>query len=179
MKHHVTSFVHNIPATMHWKGLWTLFRYHGDVIDAFIPAKKSKNGRKFGFVRFNKMVDSQRVINRLNDFVILRNRILVNARVLYLNGAVLVLIELSKNDIVMLYRRRRKEPSELRLPAFVAHAPYAPPHTAKTSDDWALMMAHWRSNCGARRGIADYGVTIGIMLAARMFLETLGFPDSI
>ncbi|MBA0726423.1 hypothetical protein Golax_002250, partial [Gossypium laxum] len=56
---------------MHWKGLWTLFRYHGDVIDASIPAKKSKSGRKLGFVRFDKIMDAQKVINRLNGFVIL------------------------------------------------------------------------------------------------------------
>ncbi|MBA0866546.1 hypothetical protein Goshw_022132, partial [Gossypium schwendimanii] len=34
---------------MHWNGLWVLFRYHGEVIDAFIPVKKSKSGRRFGF----------------------------------------------------------------------------------------------------------------------------------
>ncbi|PPD76600.1 hypothetical protein GOBAR_DD26476 [Gossypium barbadense] len=33
----IIAFVHNIPMTMHWKGLWALFRYHGEVIDAFIP----------------------------------------------------------------------------------------------------------------------------------------------
>ncbi|MBA0630501.1 hypothetical protein Godav_002592 [Gossypium davidsonii] len=62
---------------MHWKGLWTLFLYHGDVIDAFIPAKKSKSGRKLGLVRFDKIMDAQKVINRLNGFVILGNRISV------------------------------------------------------------------------------------------------------
>ncbi|MBA0819136.1 hypothetical protein Gohar_021591 [Gossypium harknessii] len=67
MKPHVTLLVYNIPMTMHWKGLWTLFRYHGDVIDAFIPAKKSKSGRKLGFVRFDKIMDAQKVINREQD----------------------------------------------------------------------------------------------------------------
>ncbi|MBA0576412.1 hypothetical protein Golob_027475 [Gossypium lobatum] len=77
MKPHVLLLVYNIPVTMHWKGLWTLFRYHGDVIDAFIPAKKSKSGKKLGFVRFDKIMDAQKVINRLNGFVILGNRISV------------------------------------------------------------------------------------------------------
>ncbi|MBA0781616.1 hypothetical protein Gotri_002523 [Gossypium trilobum] len=77
MKPHFTLLVYNIPVTMHWKGLWTLFRYHGDVIDAFIPAKKSKSGRKLGFVRFDKIMDAQKVINRLNGFVILGSRISV------------------------------------------------------------------------------------------------------
>ncbi|KAH1038917.1 hypothetical protein J1N35_040660 [Gossypium stocksii] len=62
---------------MHWKGLWKLFWYHGYDIDAFILTKNSKSGRKFGFMRFNKIMDAQRVINRLNGFVILRNRVLV------------------------------------------------------------------------------------------------------
>ncbi|KAH1040329.1 hypothetical protein J1N35_042072 [Gossypium stocksii] len=77
LKHHVALFVHKIPATMHWKGLWTLFRYHGEVIDAVFLAKKSKNGSKFGFMRFYKMVDAEKAINRLNGFVILGNRISV------------------------------------------------------------------------------------------------------
>ncbi|MBA0557673.1 hypothetical protein Golob_014726 [Gossypium lobatum] len=77
MKPYVTLFIYNIKATIHWKGLWTLFRYHGDVIDAFISAKKSKSLRKFGFVRFNKIVDAQKAINKLNRFVILGNKILV------------------------------------------------------------------------------------------------------
>lgn len=77
MKPHVTLFMYNILTTMQWKGLWTLFRYHGDVIDAFIPAKKSKSGRKFGFMRFYKLVNAHKAINRLNGFVILGNRISV------------------------------------------------------------------------------------------------------
>lgn len=53
----ITVSFHNISVTMHWKGLWALFRYHGDVIDAL-------NGRRFGFVRYEKMMDAQSVISR-------------------------------------------------------------------------------------------------------------------
>ncbi|MBA0790915.1 hypothetical protein Gohar_015529 [Gossypium harknessii] len=60
---------------MYWKGLWTLLQYHGEVIDAFISTKKSKSGRMFGFVRFEKMVDKRRAINRLNNFLILGYKI--------------------------------------------------------------------------------------------------------
>ncbi|KAH1057721.1 hypothetical protein J1N35_035786 [Gossypium stocksii] len=74
----ITVFVFNIPATMHWKGLWTLFSYHGKVVDAFIPEKTSRNGKRFGFVRFSNFLDAQRAISRLNGFVILGNRIWVN-----------------------------------------------------------------------------------------------------
>ncbi|KAH1081409.1 hypothetical protein J1N35_021170 [Gossypium stocksii] len=38
-----TVFVYNIPNSMHWKGLWALFGYHGDVVDVFIPFKRSRN----------------------------------------------------------------------------------------------------------------------------------------
>ncbi|MBA0701298.1 hypothetical protein Goari_020466 [Gossypium aridum] len=62
---------------MHWKGLWALFRYHGNVIDAFILKKRSKNGNRFGFVRFSKILDAQRAISRINGFVIMGSMIWV------------------------------------------------------------------------------------------------------
>ncbi|TYJ13921.1 hypothetical protein E1A91_A10G083000v1, partial [Gossypium mustelinum] len=74
----ITVFVFNISVTMHWKGLWTLFSYHGKVVNAFIPEKTSRNGKRFGFVRFSNFLDAQRAISRLNGFVILGNRIWVN-----------------------------------------------------------------------------------------------------
>ncbi|KAG8497351.1 hypothetical protein CXB51_008604 [Gossypium anomalum] len=71
----ITVFVNNIPVTMHWKGLWALFSFHGAVKDAFIPIKKSKFGRRFGFVRHSSVTDAQRAIDSLNGFVILGYRI--------------------------------------------------------------------------------------------------------
>ncbi|KAA3468077.1 delta-cadinene synthase isozyme XC1 [Gossypium australe] len=56
----VTVFVYNIPTSMHWKGLWALFGYHGNVVDAFIPTKRSRNGKRFGFVKFTNERDAQR-----------------------------------------------------------------------------------------------------------------------
>ncbi|KAK5777550.1 hypothetical protein PVK06_045517 [Gossypium arboreum] len=41
-----TVFIYNIPTSTHWKGLWALFGYHGDVVDAFIPTKRCRNGQK-------------------------------------------------------------------------------------------------------------------------------------
>ncbi|KAH1090944.1 hypothetical protein J1N35_018201 [Gossypium stocksii] len=55
--------------------LWALFGYHGDVVDAFIPSKRCRNGNRFGFVRFNNERDTQRVILRLNGFFLLGKRI--------------------------------------------------------------------------------------------------------
>ncbi|KAH1033476.1 hypothetical protein J1N35_045650 [Gossypium stocksii] len=60
---------------MHWKGLWVLFSFHGNVVDAFIPTKRSNEGKRFGFVRFTKLEDAQREISRLDGFVMLGKKI--------------------------------------------------------------------------------------------------------
>ncbi|XP_017604350.1 uncharacterized protein LOC108451131 [Gossypium arboreum] len=64
-------FIDNIPESMHWKGLWTLFSFPGEIMDAFIPVKRNKAGKRFGFVRFNKEEDAQRAIDRVDGFVLL------------------------------------------------------------------------------------------------------------
>ncbi|KAG8496367.1 hypothetical protein CXB51_007606 [Gossypium anomalum] len=69
-----TVFIYNIPNTMHWKGLWALFGYHGDV-DAFILYKMRKNSKMFGFVRFSNGRGTLRAIMRLNGFFLLKKRI--------------------------------------------------------------------------------------------------------
>ncbi|KAK8583366.1 hypothetical protein V6N13_022072 [Hibiscus sabdariffa] len=71
-------FVHNLPERMHWKGLWTSLAHHGDVIDAFIPKKRSKSGRRFGFVRFTSKADTNRAIYRLNGFSLFAYRVSVS-----------------------------------------------------------------------------------------------------
>ncbi|PPS09916.1 hypothetical protein GOBAR_AA10735 [Gossypium barbadense] len=68
-------FFDNIPKNMHWKGLWTLFSFHGEVIDAFIPVKRNKAGKRLRFVRFNKEEDAQRAIDRLDGFVLLERQL--------------------------------------------------------------------------------------------------------
>ncbi|KAK8554965.1 hypothetical protein V6N13_103699 [Hibiscus sabdariffa] len=55
---------------MDWKGLWHSFARLGDVVDTFIPWKPSRGGKKFGFVRFGKKIDAERVIERLNGFTL-------------------------------------------------------------------------------------------------------------
>ncbi|KAB2085563.1 hypothetical protein ES319_A05G406400v1 [Gossypium barbadense] len=70
-----TVFVKNIPVAMHWKGLWALFSYHGEVLDVFISVKRCKDGKRFSFVRFSNILDAHRAIDRLNDFVLLGYRI--------------------------------------------------------------------------------------------------------
>ncbi|TYI14468.1 hypothetical protein ES332_A08G122500v1 [Gossypium tomentosum] len=62
------------------KGLWTFFRYHGKVVDAFIPEEKNKSGKRFEFQDlraggkyrkgnyFNSNLDKNRDQINLGDF---------------------------------------------------------------------------------------------------------------
>ncbi|KAH1046044.1 hypothetical protein J1N35_036828 [Gossypium stocksii] len=61
-----TVFVYSISDSMHWKELWSLFSFHGNVLDASILVKRSKEGKRFGCVRFANMEDAQREIARLD-----------------------------------------------------------------------------------------------------------------
>ncbi|KAK8550010.1 hypothetical protein V6N13_055566 [Hibiscus sabdariffa] len=63
---------------MHWQGLWASFAHHGEVVDSFIPSKRSRAGSMFGFVRFSNMTDAQRAIYKLDGFVLMRYRISVS-----------------------------------------------------------------------------------------------------
>ncbi|KAK8632342.1 hypothetical protein V6N13_072736 [Hibiscus sabdariffa] len=70
-----TVFVSNLPPRLHWKGLWFAFARYGEVMDAFIPTKKSKTGFRYGFVRFLSLEDAERAILHLNGGVLYRNRL--------------------------------------------------------------------------------------------------------
>ncbi|PWA62537.1 hypothetical protein CTI12_AA363060 [Artemisia annua] len=45
-------FVTNFPETLDAKNLWKEFQSHGRIVDAYIANKRSKIGKRFGFVRF-------------------------------------------------------------------------------------------------------------------------------
>ncbi|GKA84001.1 RNA-directed DNA polymerase, eukaryota, reverse transcriptase zinc-binding domain protein, partial [Tanacetum coccineum] len=47
------------------KELWTVCKQYGTVVDAFIPDRRSKAGKRFGFVRFIKIFDVDRLVNNL------------------------------------------------------------------------------------------------------------------
>ncbi|KAL4378544.1 hypothetical protein GQ457_02G017040 [Hibiscus cannabinus] len=74
----VTVFVSNIPPRMHWQGLWATFARHGEVVDSFIPSKRSRAGSRFGFVRFSNTTDAHRAISRLDGFFLMGYRISVS-----------------------------------------------------------------------------------------------------
>ncbi|MFQ6639551.1 hypothetical protein Gotur_015245 [Gossypium turneri] len=60
---------------MHWRWLQQLFGYHGRVMDVFIPKKRGAAGRRFGFVRYGNIRDGRRGIERLDDFMMMNQRL--------------------------------------------------------------------------------------------------------
>nr|GEV75048.1 UvrD-like helicase, ATP-binding domain, P-loop containing nucleoside triphosphate hydrolase [Tanacetum cinerariifolium] len=58
-------FVTNFPDQFSAKDLWNTCKQYGSVVDAFIPNRKSKAGKRFGFGRFIKTFDVDRLVNNL------------------------------------------------------------------------------------------------------------------
>ncbi|GKC25876.1 RNA-directed DNA polymerase, eukaryota [Tanacetum coccineum] len=58
-------FVTNFPDQFYAKDLWKACNQYGSVVDAFIPNRRSKVGKRFGFVRFVKVFDVDRLVNNL------------------------------------------------------------------------------------------------------------------
>nr|GEU68779.1 nucleotide-binding alpha-beta plait domain-containing protein [Tanacetum cinerariifolium] len=58
-------FVTNFPDQYGAKDLWNSCKVCGQVVNAYIPDRRSKAGKRFGFVRFIKVFDVERLINNL------------------------------------------------------------------------------------------------------------------
>ncbi|GKC34626.1 nucleotide-binding alpha-beta plait domain-containing protein [Tanacetum coccineum] len=58
-------FVTNFPDTCSAKDLFNFCKQYGHVVDAFIPLKRSKAGKRFGFVRFINVFSVERLVNNL------------------------------------------------------------------------------------------------------------------
>ncbi|GJX98280.1 RNA-directed DNA polymerase, eukaryota [Tanacetum coccineum] len=61
----ISVFVTNFPDNFTAKDLWNTCKQYGYVVDAFIPNRRSKAGKRFGFVRFIKAFDVERLVNNL------------------------------------------------------------------------------------------------------------------
>nr|GEZ22486.1 nucleotide-binding alpha-beta plait domain-containing protein [Tanacetum cinerariifolium] len=57
-------FVTNFPESFSAKDLFQSCKQYGHVVDSFIPLKRSKEGKRFGFVRFINVFSVERVISR-------------------------------------------------------------------------------------------------------------------
>ncbi|PWA59224.1 nucleotide-binding alpha-beta plait domain-containing protein [Artemisia annua] len=58
-------FVTNFPDKFGAKDLWYSCKTYGHVVDAYIPDRRSKVGKRFGFVRFIKVLDVECLVNNL------------------------------------------------------------------------------------------------------------------
>ncbi|GJV11623.1 RNA-directed DNA polymerase, eukaryota [Tanacetum coccineum] len=58
-------FITNFPDSFSAKELFNSCKQYGHVVDAFIPNKRSKAGKRFGFVRFINILNEERLVNNL------------------------------------------------------------------------------------------------------------------
>ncbi|GJV54474.1 RNA-directed DNA polymerase, eukaryota [Tanacetum coccineum] len=58
-------FITNFRESCSAKELFQSCKQYGHVVDTFIPTKRSKNGRRFGFVRFINVFNEERLVNNL------------------------------------------------------------------------------------------------------------------
>nr|GEY37923.1 nucleotide-binding alpha-beta plait domain-containing protein [Tanacetum cinerariifolium] len=58
-------YITNFPESVSAKELFHACKQYGHVVDSFIPTKRSKNGKRFGFVRFTNVFNEERLVNNL------------------------------------------------------------------------------------------------------------------
>nr|GEV76734.1 RNA-directed DNA polymerase, eukaryota [Tanacetum cinerariifolium] len=58
-------YITNFPESVSAKELFHACKQYGHVVDSFIPTKRSKNGKRFGFVRFINVFNEERLVNNL------------------------------------------------------------------------------------------------------------------
>ncbi|GJR58699.1 nucleotide-binding alpha-beta plait domain-containing protein [Tanacetum coccineum] len=58
-------FVSNFPDSVSAKDLFHSCKQYGHVVDSFIPMKRLKDGKRFGFVRFINVFNVERLVNNL------------------------------------------------------------------------------------------------------------------
>nr|GFB15665.1 nucleotide-binding alpha-beta plait domain-containing protein [Tanacetum cinerariifolium] len=59
LKVSTSVFITNFPDQAGAKELWNACKPYGRVVDAFIPDRRPKIGKRFGFVRFIKVFDAE------------------------------------------------------------------------------------------------------------------------
>nr|GEW61983.1 nucleotide-binding alpha-beta plait domain-containing protein [Tanacetum cinerariifolium] len=78
MKIYTSIYVTNLPERFGAKDLWNTCQSYGHVVDTFIPDRRSKAGKCFGFVRFIKIIDVDRLVNNLCTIWIGRSKLHAN-----------------------------------------------------------------------------------------------------
>ncbi|GKB02659.1 nucleotide-binding alpha-beta plait domain-containing protein [Tanacetum coccineum] len=65
LRNSISVFVTNFPDHVGAKELWHACKQYGQVVDAYIPDRRSKAGKRFGFVRFIKVFDVNQLVSNL------------------------------------------------------------------------------------------------------------------
>nr|GEY59203.1 RNA-directed DNA polymerase, eukaryota [Tanacetum cinerariifolium] len=71
-------FVTNFSEYAKAKDLWNVCKQYGHVVDAFIPSRRSKKGKRFGFIRFIRVLDVDRLVSNLCTIRIGDHRLYAN-----------------------------------------------------------------------------------------------------
>ncbi|GJU06692.1 RNA-directed DNA polymerase, eukaryota [Tanacetum coccineum] len=71
-------FITNFPDSTSAKDLFHSCKQYGHVVDSFIPAKRSKEGKRFGFVRFINVFNVERLVSNLNTIWVDRFKLHAN-----------------------------------------------------------------------------------------------------
>nr|GEW05493.1 RNA-directed DNA polymerase, eukaryota, reverse transcriptase zinc-binding domain protein [Tanacetum cinerariifolium] len=78
LKISTSVFVANFPDSFGAKDLWNTCKQYGQVVDAYIPYERSKAGKRFGFVRFIKVLDVDRLVDNLCTVWVGRHKLQAN-----------------------------------------------------------------------------------------------------
>nr|GEZ27297.1 RNA-directed DNA polymerase, eukaryota, nucleotide-binding alpha-beta plait domain protein [Tanacetum cinerariifolium] len=78
LKVSISVFIMNFSDQAGAKELWNACKQYGYVVDAFIPDRRSKIRKSFGFVRFIKVFDAERLVNNLCTVWIGSHRLYAN-----------------------------------------------------------------------------------------------------
>ncbi|GLT99706.1 hypothetical protein SLE2022_171290 [Rubroshorea leprosula] len=62
-----TFFIYNFPEKVEAKDLWYRFQMYGKVVDVFVPKKRDKWGKRFGFLRLLGVQNVSQMVRRLNE----------------------------------------------------------------------------------------------------------------
>ncbi|GLT61502.1 hypothetical protein SLA2020_342030 [Shorea laevis] len=62
-----TFFFYNFPENCEEKDLWYNFQKYGTVVDVYVPKKRDKWGKRFGFLRMLGVQNENQMTRRLND----------------------------------------------------------------------------------------------------------------
>ena len=66
-----TLFVDNLPSTMSVDWLRQIFKFEGDMKDAYLSRRVRKNNKqRFGFVRFGSKEEAEKVARKMDGMII-------------------------------------------------------------------------------------------------------------